>query len=89
MFPSDNQAALQMLALKSATKKPVKLVPKQAENINLDSRSDDELKQMSISVSRTQIRQDHSLTSVLSARSKVLFNYHSLNFVSVSVNKDM
>ncbi|KAF3328030.1 G2/mitotic-specific cyclin S13-7-like isoform X2 [Carex littledalei] len=71
MFPSENQAALQMLALKSAMKKPVNLVPKQAENINFDSRSDDGLKQMSISVSRRQIRQDHSLTSVLSARSKV------------------
>ncbi|XP_078173829.1 G2/mitotic-specific cyclin S13-7-like isoform X2 [Carex rostrata] len=70
MFQSDNQAA-QQIALKSATKKPVKLVPKQAENINLDHRYDDGLKQMSISVARTQIRQDHSLTSVLSAHSKI------------------
>ncbi|KAF3339193.1 G2/mitotic-specific cyclin S13-7-like isoform X1 [Carex littledalei] len=71
IFPSDKQAALQMLALKPATKKPVKLVPEQNENINLDSRSDDGTKQMSISVSRPKMRRDDSLTSVLSARSKV------------------
>ncbi|KAF3330700.1 G2/mitotic-specific cyclin S13-7-like isoform X2 [Carex littledalei] len=71
MFPSDKQAAQPMLALKPATKKPVKLVPEQNENINLDISSDDGTKQMSISVPRTKMRRDHSLTSVLSARSKV------------------
>ncbi|XP_078166506.1 G2/mitotic-specific cyclin S13-7-like [Carex rostrata] len=62
MFPSDKQEALRILALKPATKKPVKLVPEKNENINLDSDFDDGTKQMSVSV---------SLTSVLSARSKV------------------
>ncbi|XP_078150693.1 G2/mitotic-specific cyclin S13-7-like [Carex rostrata] len=51
--------------------KPVKLVTEQNENINLDSLSDNGTKQMSISVSRPKMRRDDSLTTVLSARSKV------------------
>jgi hypothetical protein len=71
-LPSDNQAAQQLPAPRAATKKQVtKPVPKQNEIIELDPPSDKGTKPMSISDPRSKKREVHSLTSVLSARSKV------------------
>ncbi|KAJ4767214.1 Cyclin family protein [Rhynchospora pubera] len=72
-LPSDNQAAPRVPAPRPASKKQVKPVLKQNEIINLDSDSDPDkgTKPMSISDPRSKKREVHSLTSVLSARSKI------------------
>lgn len=78
MPPSDIQAALQVLALKPVRKNLVKLVPEQKENVNLDCQPDNGTEQMSISLSMLKMRRVHSLTSILSARSKVISRYDPL-----------
>ncbi|XP_078182504.1 G2/mitotic-specific cyclin S13-7-like isoform X2 [Carex rostrata] len=70
-LPSDNQIAPRVPVPRPATKKQVKPVPKQNEVIDLDSESGKGTKPMSISDPRPKKREVHSLTSVLSARSKV------------------
>jgi hypothetical protein len=78
-LPSDNQAVPRVPAPRDATKKQTKPVPKQNEIIDLDPPSDKGTKPMSISDPRSKKREVHSLTSVLSARSKVCY-YSSILF---------
>lgn len=72
-LPSDNnRVAKPVPAPRAATKKQVaKPVPKQVEVIDLEASSEKGTKPMSISDPRSKKREVHSLTSVLSARSKV------------------